>query len=121
MSELDKRELEYRHTTELMRTTMKSIYKRCVLCGGIKALSCHHWWYTYKSCKNFSCVNAVANIVLVCRACHKALHTMPLDRARIKILPYVAAKLKTSPQDLRQILEGHCSRRHVLDFLLTEP
>lgn len=121
MNELDRREFETRHTTEQMRTVVKAIYQhQCVLCGGVRALSLHHWWYPYRACKNFSCVNSIVNIVLVCRACHASLHTLSLDKARAKVLPYVAAKLKTSPHDLRQVLDGHCARHHVLDFLLTE-
>lgn len=120
MNAFNRRELEYRHTTERMRQAVKYIYGSCVLCGGVRALSCHHWWYPYKTCKNNPCSVALVNIVLVCRACHKALHAMQLHVARMKILPIVAAKLRTSPQDLRTILEGHCARRHVLDYSLTE-
>lgn len=121
MNELDRREFESRHTTDQIRTVLKTVYQhQCAICGGIRALSVHHWWHPYKTCKNFACVTAIANLVLVCRACHRALHAMTLEKARAKLMPYVAVKLKTSPQDLRLILEGHCSRRHVLDYLLIE-
>lgn len=119
MNEFDARELEYRHTTPRMREAMLEIYHHCALCGGVRSLSCHHWWFPFKSCRSFSCSVAIVNIVVVCRACHRALHTMPLAKARERVMPFVAAKLHTSPQDLRAILDGHCARRHVLDSLLS--
>lgn len=120
MNEADTREFELRHTTAKMRAAMLSIYGSCVLCGGCRSLSCHHWWFPFKSCKDFTCATAVANIVVVCRACHRAIHTMPLQKSRTLLMPHVAKRLHTAPQDLRTILEGHCSTQHVLDYLLTE-
>lgn len=120
MNESDVREFEYRHTTPRMRAALLKIYRHCAICGSVRSLSCHHWWFPFKSCKLFSCAVALVNIVVVCRACHRSLHAMPLAKSREKVLPYVAAKLHTSPQDLRTILDGHCARRHVLDYLLTE-
>ena len=120
MTDQEAEEFAHRHTTLQMRTAMLLIYNNhCAICGGHRALSCHHWWYPFKTCKDFSCSVALVNIVVVCRACHNALHATTLDKARMKVLPYVAAKLRTSMSDVRTILEGHCSRRHVLDSLLS--
>lgn len=118
MNERERKEFERRHTTTKIRQQMLRLYGSCVLCNSRRYLSCHHWWYPFKTCKNNPCAIATVNLVVVCRACHRLLHAMSWHQARAKILPIVAAKLKTSPQDIRTILEGHCARRHVLDKYL---